>query len=484
MTESRYSVRKAYTRPEEIKQYRILAVLVCFICLVTVLGTIALYMREYRRSAFIHLSAFCEKLTAENPEMEVVVLDTMKQYRNELSGFGAGKDNSGISETEHGLYTLHGSKTGSFLEQYGYRSGELRGMVPGALTGVSAALVVVLAGGFLFVVWYPRRYSRIRIGELTDYLEQINTGGECAILQTKEDHFSRLQDEMYKTVTELYRTREQAVEAKVNYAENLANIAHQLKTPITAAFLSLQMMEKDKALVRETGKAAGETVTERDKEAEGNVEGEKAAENVQKYVSRIKKQLERLQSLEEALLTLSRIDAGVLQMERAEVDIYTVLNLACENLQDLLLQKEISVTIPDRGCATFRGDLEWTMEAMINLMKNCMEHSPRGSTIHCDYSVNLLYAQIRIWDEGTGFAPEELPHLFERFYRGRALQKDQASNDRLHQSGMINSIKGNDTGVGIGLSLARLVIELQNGTITARNLPQGGACFEIRIYSH
>lgn len=181
------------------------------------------------------------------------------------------------------------------------------------------------------------------------------------------------------------------------------------------------------------------------------------------YEKQIEKQLERLNRLEESLLTLSRIDAGTLPLNHTRVDIYTALNLAAENLNDLLRTEKVSVDIPDNGCIEFFGDMEWTMEALINLLKNCMEHSQPGGIIHCDYTGNPLYVEILIWDEGTGFDPEDIPHLFERFYRGR---------------------RAVGNGIGIGLALARSIFELQNGTITACNLQDGGACFEIRVYRH
>lgn len=99
----------------------------------------------------------------------------------------------------------------------------------------------------------------------------------------------------------------------------------------------------------------------------------------------------------------------------------------------------------------------------MNLMKNCMEAAWAGTTVHCSYEENPLYTQIRIWDEGQGFAKEDIPRLFERFYRGR---------------------QAKDTGIGIGLSIAKAIIEMQNGIIRAYNIPENGACFEIRFYSH
>lgn len=318
------------------------------------------------------------------------------------------------------LWGLRGYQNSDFLEGIGWKAAACAG-----------GWLFCAAGGFLLFFYYREKCSRKRIAELTAYLEKVNTGACGTLIQEKEDAFSHLQDELYKTVTALYQTREAAVEAKENFAKNLANIAHQLKTPITAMFLSLQLQRKENPNDR--------------------------------YGEQIQRQLERLNRLEESLLMLSRIDAGTLQLECVPVDLYTALNLAAENLNDLLQKEKVTVVIPDRGCVSIKGDLEWTMEAFLNVIKNCMEHSRPGKAVFCDYSENPLYARVLIWDEGEGFAPADLAHLFERFYRG----KNSAGN-----------------GIGIGLALARSILELENGRITARNRPEGGACFEIRIYRH
>lgn len=282
-----------------------------------------------------------------------------------------------------------------------------------------------MGGGFL----RRRKSMRRRLQELTAYLEQANAGEAPVLSALGEDELSKLEDEIYKTVTYLYQTREEAVRAKNEFAHNLSNIAHQIRTPLTAISLCVQTME---------GK-------------EGKAEREQ-----------IQRQLMRLTHLEEALLLLARLDAGTLVLERKETDVYTLLLLAADNLQEIFAQYAVSVDVPELGEMTVQVDLDWTMEAVMNLMKNCAEHSA-GGCVHCFYEQNPLYTEILVQDEGAGFAGEDIPHLFERFYRGK------------------NAGEG---GIGIGLALAKEIIERQNGTIRAKNLPEGGACFEIRFYRH
>lgn len=279
----------------------------------------------------------------------------------------------------------------------------------------------------LFFFWKKRQTARILA--LEAYLEQAVMGRVSLCKSLGEDAFSRLENEIYKAVTSLYQTRDAAVQARNAFAENLSNIAHQIKTPITAISLSVQMLQ---------------------------------SEYEEERLSQIQKQLLRLTHLEEALLVLSRLDAGTLALQRKEIDVFTVLMLAADNLQELFVQTGTSIVIPELGEMAVTADLDWTMEAVMNLMKNCMEHNA-GGTVHCSYGQNPLYTEILIWDEGEGFAKADIPRLFERFYRGE------------------NAGEG---GIGIGLALAKEIVERQNGTIRAKNLAEGGACFEIRFYRH
>ena len=379
------------------------------ICFAGVISISLFWMNEYRQVSFEQISKLCQTIIEDYPEAETIVLSSLKEVH-----IGAESEMQG----------------NEFLIKYGYKRNDFDNDIQPQFAIFTLVTFILITCGFLFYIWHMDRCNLTRIAELTNYLEQVNIGVFDKIIQTQEDEFSHLEDEIYKTVTTLRQTRDAAVKTKENYAENLANIAHQLKTKITALSLSVQLLKQSNSII---------------------------------YLKQIENQLERLNWLEETLLTLSKIDAGTLHLEHLKVDIYTALTLATDNLDELLRKKNVSVAIPNKGCIEIDGDLEWTMEAFINVIKNCMEHSACGGTIHCDYSKNPLYVEILIWDDGEGFETEDIPHLFERFYRG----KGAAEN-----------------GIGIGLPLARSIFEMQNGNITARNLPEGGACFEIRVYSH
>ncbi len=363
---------------------------------------------HYGRLQFDLLNVICGEMVEQEPETKNIIAAALKEY--------TGGNPDGAAEED-------------MLSALGYRISDFSGSTCGQNALFTA--MGILTGLLLFIstFLYRNKMENMRIRALAEYLEQVNTGKAAILSASGEDDFSRLEDEIYKTVTYLYQTKDSAVQAKNDFAENLSNIAHQIKTPITAISLSVQIMKQ-------------------------------SIDN--RHLEQVEKQFLRLTHLEEALLVLSRIDAGTLHLQRDEVDVFTLLVLAADNLQELFASSRTSVHIPEQGEMLVTADLDWTMEAVMNLMKNCMEHSS-GGMIHCSYAQNPLYTEILIWDDGEGFAKEDIPHLFERFYRGQ------------------NASEG---GIGIGLALSKEMIERQNGTIRAQNRPDGGALFEIRFYSH
>ena len=397
-----------------------LVILFGFVAAVSLISsavTVMLISCHYNRLQFDLVNVICGEVLEQEPEMKHIVSAALKEY--------TGGNADGVA-------------MGDVLSVLGY---DISDFSDSSVTyDIMFATTGSLAGICLFAITYAFRNKTEakRIEELSDYLEQVNMGKAVVLSVSGEDLFSKLEDEIYKTVTFLYQTKDAAVQAKNDFAENLSNIAHQIKTPITAISLSLQTLS-EMPMKKEY---------EKDR------------------MEQIKKQLNRLIHLEESLLVLSRLDAGILMFQKEDVDVFTLLVLAADNLQELFADSGTFIDIPESGEMAVTADLNWTMEAVINVMKNCMEHNA-GGTVHCSYGQNPLYTKILIWDEGDGFAKEDIPHLFKRFYRGK--NADAGGN-----------IRG--SGIGIGLALSKEIIEHQNGTIRAKNLPNGGACFEIRLY--
>ncbi len=352
------------------------------------------------------------------------------------------------------------------LRSYGFEPVRLAsGFGPGMVLLTLAGL-----GAFLGILWWAWRRARgrkiLRIGELTAYLEQANRREGAGLLAGREDDFSPLQDEIYKTVTALRLAAEREEKARREFADRLADVAHQIKTPVTSIAITAQALDQ----------------TENDP-----------------GLNRIRRQTERLERLVETLLTFARIDSGALRLEKQAVDVYTALELAAETVEPVLRRRQIDLEIPNHPGISFSGDLEWTAQAFINLFKNCADHAPQGGRIAVEYEENPLYTEITVRDNGPGFAPEELPYIFRRFYQGKRSPDGRlGSGEGDGRSTGMGAAKGEEPGhgstpasrltqekgVGLGLALAKSVIELQGGFIEARNLPEGGACFTMRFYCH
>ena len=376
------------------------------------------------------------------------------------------------------------------LRSYGFEPVRLvSGFGPGMVLLTLAGL-----GAFLGILWWAWRRERrrkiLRIGELTAYLEQSNRKEGAGLLAGREDDFSPLQDEIYKTVTALRLAAEREEKARREFADRLADVAHQIKTPVTSIAITAQALDR-------TGNDPG--------------------------LNRIRRQTERLEQLVETLLTFARIDSGALRLEKQEVDVYTALELAAETVEPVLHCRQIDLKIPNHPGISFSGDLEWTAQVFINLFKNCADHAPQGGRIAVEYGENPLYTEITVRDNGPGFAPEELPYIFQRFYQGKRNVGDEpgsgagdgrdagegvsrgeearpgVSHGEEARPGVSHGEKAGpgllpgsspasslnrEKGAGLGLALAKSVIELQGGFIEARNLPEGGACFTVRFYCH
>lgn len=296
--------------------------------------------------------------------------------------------------------------------------------------------VVLLAAGALFTglhVWMMcRRYRALaELSREVDRLLHDEQGP--TIRESEEGELAILRSEIRKMALRLQEAAESSRHDKLTLSSGLADISHQLRTPLTAMHLTASLLAKP-----ELEEARRLSLTRE-----------------------LKKELSRIDWLVETLLKLSKLDAGTVQFARDPV---SVRELIAKATQSLLIPMELrgqTLEIAAAEDAVFTGDLAWSAEALSNLVKNCMEHTPEGGRLEVTARQTALFTEITVSDNGPGFDPADLPHLFERFYRGKNAGRES---------------------IGIGLSLARAVAAAQNGTLKAGNPPTGGACFELRFY--
>ncbi len=292
------------------------------------------------------------------------------------------------------------------------------------------ALAVCLFFLLYYLVTSLRRDRQME--QLSQCIDQALYGRDGALLSAcQEGELAILQTQLQKLLVKLRQSSARDQEDKAFLRDSIADISHQLRTPMTSLNLIAAMLPE----------VGADSVRQRE---------------LQQQLNQL---LQRIDWLVDALLNLAKIDAGTAYFRRNTLDAAQVLRQAAEPLE---IAREIrEITLQVTGSGSYTGDGAWSAEALGNILKNCMEHVPQGGKILVEISQTPLYTQLCLQDTGPGFAPDDLPHLFERFYKGH----NAAANS-----------------FGIGLALAQRIISAQNGTIRAQNAPEGGALFTVRFY--
>lgn len=301
--------------------------------------------------------------------------------------------------------------------------------------GIRCALyVLVVCLFFLSAFWILTRKRYARLKELSGQLEDILYGADgMDFLPDTEGELAVLSSRIYKMTVRLREQAGQLREEKTYLKDTLADISHQVKTPLTAARLVLKRLRNPKL----TGQERRELLMESER------------------------LLSKIERLMDVMLKTARLESGTAVFLEERISVKKVVQAALEPLEILMDLKgmELITDLPESVC--FCGDFFWSVEAVGNLLKNCLEHTPDGGKLFVKAEENPIFTRIWIADTGTGFEEEEIPHLFERFFKGK---------------------NADSSGSGIGLSLAAMIFRQQNGTIRAGNRTEGGAQFDIRIY--
>ncbi len=296
------------------------------------------------------------------------------------------------------------------------------------------ALFVCLAAGILsgaaFAVCETKRKNKVN--RLNDYLDLVCSGNyELDISDNAEGELSVLKNNIYKVVVMLKCCNEELSKEKLFLADSLTDISHQLKTPLTSMVVMTDLLKEEK-------------------------DGERSAE----YVGIMDTQLRKMGWLIQNLLKIAKLDAGTAEMAKAQTDIKSVIDESLKPFALTLELKNIEILRRDEAF-TFTGDLNWCAEAVQNVIKNCIEHTESGGVISFSTSCSTIYNELVISDNGCGIPEDELPHIFERFYRGKNKSSDS---------------------VGIGLALAKEIMLKQGAKIEAESAPGRGTSFIFKFY--
>lgn len=290
------------------------------------------------------------------------------------------------------------------------------------------ALGIILT--MIFAVVTKRRYKNLN--DLNDYLSLVCKGiYDMNIDDNTEGELSILKNNLYKVITLLQSQNEYLKNDKLYLADSIADISHQLKTPLTSMMVMCELLEN-----------------------------EENPDKRQEFIAVINNQLSKMKWLITNILKISKLDADATEFKREEVSISKVLD---DSLKPFVLTAELKNIAIQNGANdfVFNGDESWTVEAVSNIVKNCLEHTNDGGKIIIASDSTNLYNKLTISDNGCGIAEEDLPHIFERFYHGKNSSKDS---------------------VGIGLALAKTVFEKENASVSVESEQGRGSVFEIRFY--
>lgn len=293
-------------------------------------------------------------------------------------------------------------------------------------------LALAVTGAFL---QYNRKKDR-ELAQITRYIEEINQKNyKLEIDDMSEDELSILKNEIYKTTVMLKEVAEHSVKAKNDLKDSLSDISHQLKTPITSISVILDNLMDDP---------------------------EMPVEVRSDFLHDIKRETRNINFLVQSLLKLSKLDSDTVVFLKEEVTAKALVDAAIQNVAMLCDLKNVTVEVKEKTTedCTVLCDFRWQVEAITNILKNCVEHSEDDSKIVITLNQNQVYTSISIRDFGEGIDEEDQKHIFERFYKGKNSSQDS---------------------VGIGLALAKAIVEADRGHISVES-GEDGSKFTIKYF--
>lgn len=296
-------------------------------------------------------------------------------------------------------------------------------------------LCVVFGFSFcaIFAIYILQRKKETKI--ITKYISRINNKDyDLAIEHNSEDEMSLLKNELYKVTVMLREQADNSLKAKESLKNSLSDISHQLKTPLTSIIIMVDnILDNDNMPI----------------------------ELRREFLQDIRRETNGISFLVKSLLVLSRLDANAIEFKTKRESADKIVSECIQRTSVLADLKNVNVLTDCKNNISLECDFKWICEAITNIIKNCIEHTQSGGSVKITAEDNKLYTQISISDNGCGIAAKDLPHIFERFYKGK---------------------NSSDESIGIGLSLSKTIIEKSGGTISVNSAEGKGSRFDIKFF--
>lgn len=397
---------------ESFKKVVITGLILILISSLTIFIVLTIQYKNYEKIVNLTISNLIDEIMEKYPETDeqelirIINSENQEQKDEVLSKYGYTNNISYIKELENSMNTSIRINIAIII---------LLGLI---------AIIVAL-------IYTNKRDKSLR--SINKYLDKVNNGNyELKIEDNGEDEISRLRNELYKTTILLRESAENSEKEKTNLSNSLADISHQLKTPLTSIRIMLDNIEENPNMDEKTRN---------------------------EFIEEISRQIDWISSLVISLLKLAKFDAGSIVMQDKDINVKKLIDNVINNLAIMIDIKNIKIDEKIDEDVILRADYNWQLEALTNIIKNCIEHSKEDSSIKIEVENNSIFVKIKITDEGEGIAKEDISHIFERFYKSK-----QAS----------------ENSIGIGLSLAKTIIEKENGYIKVDSELGKGTTFEIK----
>lgn len=319
------------------------------------------------------------------------------------------------------------------LSKYGIDSITKNDKVNNKLRIISLIIIITFDSLIILIFYLYDKNKSKKIKEITKMISKINNRQfDIDINDFNEGELSILKNEISKTTIMLRQVADNSVKDKLNLKDSLGDISHQLKTPLTSITIMIDNILDNPDMNEKIRK---------------------------KFLINIKREILNINFLVMSLLKLSKFDANVVKFNKESVYLKDIIIESIKNVSMIKELKNITIKVSGDDNIKLLCDFKWQVESITNILKNSIEHTSEYGTVEVNYSENKLYTRILIKDNGKGINSDDLPHIFDRFYKGK---------------------NGSDDSFGIGLSLSKTIIEKEGGSITVKSTPNIGTIFTIK----